>query len=375
MRELSQKTKTVLNGIYMGKRISFVGDIMCGDQPVTFGYGFDSLHHASAYEGIFDGVKDCLQESAVVIGNFEGVIRPRHSSISVKNWLMCSDESVVAQLYNCNIRVLSIANNHTMDFGEDGYYHTKDVIESKLISVIGDAARPWTIVDVDDIPVGIVSASYVNTPIKYPRYFYKPTQADWIITIKNMRDAGAMKIYVYLHWGNEFTRKPNQEQIEIAWLLSTLGVDAIVGCHAHIISPALDINGIPVIFSVGNFISDYWQLRLRETIILNISLDHNMPIFDVDECIIDNRGVPLHVKRSDLCLCRKEDILPTSKLEISYERWRMRLEYILKLLTNWHRIKNRKRMIKWVFDRIYYLAFYSYQEFHNPNIIYDKYRN
>ena len=66
-------------------RISFVGDLLFGDQPVTFGFGFGSIHSRSHYDGIFDGVTDRLSESTLVVGNFESIILPRPSKRTLSN--------------------------------------------------------------------------------------------------------------------------------------------------------------------------------------------------------------------------------------------------------------------------------------------------
>ena len=65
---------------------------------------------------------------------------------------------------------------------------------------------------------------------------------------------------VSMHWGTEYSFEPNEEQKELAQLLSDLGVDVIIGEHPHVIQPmdyvtGKDGNKTLVIYSLGNFLS------------------------------------------------------------------------------------------------------------------------
>lgn len=59
-----------------------------------------------------------------------------------------------------------------------------------------------------------------------------------------------------MHWGNEYERRPNKVQRQLAGFLRRHGVDLIVGSHPHVVQPyEQDSNGI-VLYSLGNFVSN-----------------------------------------------------------------------------------------------------------------------
>ena len=354
-------------------RLSFIGDLIFGDQPVTFGYGFDSVHSKNQYHGVFNGVKENLSGSAVVVGNFESVILPRHATQTISNWAMCCDATVVKQLHQSNIRIVSLANNHTMDYGDKGYLSTKKELYEHGIATIGDLERPFLLREINGSMVGIIGASYLKVSCQKPLYFYRPDREQWNNAIKLMRNKGAEIIIVYLHWGNEFISLPNEEQVNIAEMLTEMGIDLIVGCHAHILQNPTLINEAPVYFGLGNFISDYWQSRLRKTVILHAEISGNRISLFQDECEINDMGCALF-KRTNSRIHYQPVQIATKEI-ISKERYRVRLEYLLHLLRNFHRIKGKGDMTAWLFRRLVYLIKYFRQELHDPNVLYEKYKN
>ena len=61
----------------------------------------------------------------------------------------------------------------------------------------------------------------------------------------------------YIHWGSENSKKINIEQNKIAEFLTKLDIDLLTGCHSHKIQNSHLINNKPVIFGLGDFISNY----------------------------------------------------------------------------------------------------------------------
>lgn len=353
--------------------LSFIGDLIFGDQPVTFGYGFDSIHSMNQYHGVFNGVKEIFSDSAVVVGNFESVILPRPATQTISSWAMCCDATAAKQLYQSNIRIVSLANNHTMDYGDKGYLSTKNELHEHGIETIGDLERPFLLREINGSMVGIIGASYLKVACEKPLYFYRPDRTQWNNAIDLMRNEGAEIIIAYLHWGNEFIPLPNKEQANIAEMLTEMGVDLIVGCHAHILQNPTLVGETPVYFGLGNFISDYWQSRFRKTVILNAEISGNRISLYQDECEINDMGCAIF-KRSNRRIHYHSAQIATKEI-IFKERYRVRIEYLLHLLRNFHRIKGKGDMTVWLFRRLTYLIKYFRRELYDPDVIYEKYKN
>ncbi len=348
--------------------INFMGDMLFGDQPVMYGFGFDSIWGNKKYSDIFVGVIDSTLSTKYNVANFEAVIRKRHEHMSVSDWSMCCDENIVGELKKANINIVSIANNHTMDYGREWFDYTVKCLSDAGIGIVGLKDTPYIKLEIYDKKVAIVSASYLNVKAKKDiGYFYNPSYENWEQVLRECDDCD-IKV-AYLHWGNEFIKSPNKNQLDVANMLMELGVDLIVGHHPHILQQNQIILGKPVVFSLGNFVSDYWQKRLRKTAIVN--LDSSKKITQLD-CKIDKLGCPRLSNNiyHELCFYDK-----TVKDSIFINRNRMRIEYFFKILFNFYRIKEKRKFIKWLYRRFIYIIKFFFSEIKNPNVIYEHYES
>jgi poly-gamma-glutamate synthesis protein (capsule biosynthesis protein) len=72
-----------------------------------------------------------------------------------------------------------------------------------------------------------------------------------------IRERGAEVVLVSMHWGNEYQHEPSPVQVEQAnTLLASPDIDAIIGAHAHVVQPIDRIGGKPVIYGLGNSLSN-----------------------------------------------------------------------------------------------------------------------
>lgn len=74
--------------------------------------------------------------------------------------------------------------------------------------------------------------------------------------IKQARDNGSDIILVYMHYGNEYSRSPNEDQIKISHLAIDAGATAVVGAHTHVTQGIEVYNGKPIFYNLGNFMFD-----------------------------------------------------------------------------------------------------------------------
>lgn len=348
--------------------INFMGDLVLGDQPVIYGFGFDSIWGVKKYSGIFDGVSDHTLSTKYNVANFEAVIKIRENRMSVSEWSMCCDENIAYELKKANINIVSVANNHSMDYGKKWFDYTVNCLTNNGISVIGLKDNPYTKIQIDGKKVAIISASYIKVITdSHVGYFYNPTREEWENVFKECADCD-IKI-AYIHWGNEFIKSPTDAQINIANIVVDLGVDLIIGHHPHILQQNQIVSGIPIVYSLGNFVSDYWQKRLRKTAIINFSASKNLAQYD---CMIDKLGCP----KLSSDINQSPVFFPKSKSDsIFLNRTRIRLEYLLKILLNFYRIKEKRKFIIWLYKRFAYIIKYCFSEIKNPDIVYEHYEN
>ncbi len=168
-------------------------------------------------------------------------------------------------MIDIGFNMVSLANNHSMDQGEKGvlnsvaYWKEKNNVvwngqsdseEDRLGHIYGD---------VNGIKYAMLSYTMHTNGLPVPSG--KPYLVNVYNKDKVKEDIEAVRpnvdiLFVAMHWGEEYTHKPNSNQRETAKYLSELGVDVIIGAHPHVIQPIEKEGNTIVYYSLGNFISN-----------------------------------------------------------------------------------------------------------------------
>lgn len=262
-------------------KLTLVGDFLF-EQPY-----YDSLDKGDDKDHYFKSVKHYFEEDDLSIGNMEVVIGNENMEVSGVGYNFCAPESIGNLVNTLDLQVLSTANNHTFDRRLDGIKSSIDFFKNNTnILTVGTDMRDEEFnkertLTVNGIKFGFLSYTYgtnIKVPEEYRNYVglyrnpdtktvteeTKALVSKEVSHLKNQVDV----LIVMMHWGNEFTYKPNEEQKEMANLLNSLGVDIIIGSHSHSIEPIEwigDEHKTLVYYSMGNFVSaDYNITRTNE---------------------------------------------------------------------------------------------------------------
>ncbi|MEV0838225.1 CapA family protein [Actinocatenispora sera] len=160
----------------------------------------------------------------------------------------------------------STASNHSYDQGSAGVRDTLAALDAAHLHHAGTArsAREAARTDLIDVPgVRIADLSYtfgLNTGLSLPAgqpWLVNITDVHRILTAAHAaRAAGADIVLLSLHWGTEYRQQPTDEQrAQARTLLASPDVDAILGCHAHVVQPFQRIGGKWVVYGMGNEIA------------------------------------------------------------------------------------------------------------------------
>ena len=185
-----------------------------------------------------------------------------------------SPDEIGDALMNLGFNMVSLANNHTLDKGEEGILYSVEYWKNKDVVFSGQSS---SLEERDNIKV------YEKNGIKYAFLAYTdmtnglsvPEGKDYLVHVysdeKAKSDIESIKdevdvIIVSMHWGEEYTHTPTYVQKREAQYLSSLGVDLIIGSHPHVIMPVDYIGDTLVIYSLGNFVSGQAPLGLAKTI-------------------------------------------------------------------------------------------------------------
>jgi hypothetical protein len=188
----------------------------------------------------------------------------------------------------------STASNHSLDKGFTGVSDTLSVFDDEGIGQSGmarsaeEAANP-PIYDANGVAVGHLSYTYGLNGMPMP----EPWMANLIDIDRILADAAAIRargaevVLVSMHWGNEYQHEPSPVQIEQAEaLLASPDIDAIIGDHVHVVQPIDRINGKPVVYGMGNSLSNQMDPpNRRDGVIVYLSMVETAPGVFVTERI------------------------------------------------------------------------------------------
>lgn len=196
-----------------------------------------------------------------------------------------SPEEIGDTMVNLGFNLVSLANNHTMDKGEQGVINSVNFWKTKPgVYYTGEALSEEDresnirIEEKNGIKYAFFSYTTVTNGLLPPSgkeyltniYSKEKAQKD-ISTVKDKVDL----IIVSMHWGEEYTTNPSSNQKQVAKELSEMGVNLVIGNHAHSIQPVEMVNDTLVFYALGNFISaqDTKDKQTGVLVTLNIKKD------------------------------------------------------------------------------------------------------
>ena len=218
----------VLNDIIPETSLCFIGDIM-------------ELKERNLHVG--ESVKDFVQGANYVIGNFEATIT-KENRIFMDQRHKEQILDALEALFDPQRTYLSLANNHTGDFGRKIFKKSLEKIQQRGFQIFGLKPRPYC--DLEEKIRVIGGSMWSNRPCNYIINFYNtPTYLK----------QGFFNI-LYPHWGYELYLYPNKKYFNIAQEYIQQ-FDAILGHHAHVPQPIVyeQINDTKKLlaYSLGDF--------------------------------------------------------------------------------------------------------------------------
>ena len=242
----------------------------------------------------FEGVSDVTSSVDLLLINFENAATTSGNAVKGDVPLSC-DPSYVPLAKANNNTVASMANNHAFDYGIDGMKDTMKYLKDAGITPIGagnteDEAHQAVVKDINGRKITILNYMDSNNFAEYsydvmpyangssPGYSaYDSADAQKQISEHNDSDM----IVAYLHFGNEYSNSPNEDQVKIAHELIDYGADVVLGSHPHVTQGIEMYNGKPIFYSLGNFIFDQSNEATHSAYFVRINL-----VDDRGECTV-----------------------------------------------------------------------------------------
>lgn len=255
-------------------RLLFSGDIYLSDHVLN------AYDRAGDISGVLDdGYRSLIGEADYFAANQEFPFSSRGQQAPDKQYTFRLPESRVSLMNEIGVDLVTLANNHALDFGTDALLDTVSTLDQAGILHVGagadsEAARQPAIVDVNGVRVGFIGASRVIPVASWTAGASSPgmlTAYDPALLVQTIQETRPLCDYlvVLIHWGVERAEMPVDHQTSLGRQCIDAGADLVVGSHPHVLQGIEYYRGKPIVYSLGNFI---FGSSIPRTALLEVSL-------------------------------------------------------------------------------------------------------
>lgn len=209
-------------------------------------------NHGNDINFTMENMRSILQQDDMTLVNFEGTFtNTKYVPDSKKgnSFLFNIDPAYAYVLPQNSIEAVSLANNHVMDHGTEGYEDTKKTLDD--VGVKFSTSEDIGLFSVKGITIAMLSYLCIDR-------YDKPVGGYDNLYDKVAADIAALEkqypiVIVSFHWGNELDYTPTERQKKMGHIAVDAGADLVVGHHSHRINPIEEYNGVYICYSLGNF--------------------------------------------------------------------------------------------------------------------------
>lgn len=244
--------------------VGFAGDILFDDEYAMMA---NLKKRGAAIENaISQPLLSCMRDMDIMMLNNEFPYTDRGTATEGKTFTFRADTSTVSYLSDMGVDVVSLANNHSYDFGEVGLLDSLDTLREAGMPYVGagrnleEASRPVYFI-AGDIKIAIVSATQIER-LENPDTKGATESSPGVFRCLNPQRLCEMVsqakqnsdfVVVFIHWGTENVTQPDWAQLDQAPKIAEAGADLIIGAHPHCLQGIQYYGKVPVVYSLGNF--------------------------------------------------------------------------------------------------------------------------
>lgn len=223
--------------------VSAIGDCTLGtDEAFNTSTDFNAYYALNGSSYFFRNVKDILENDDVTFANMEGTLTTE-TTREVKEYAFKGDPSYTEVLKAGSVDVVTLANNHSSDYGAQSLEDTKQYLkEADIDYCIGDTIA---MKDVNGIKMAFIGIYVLNDGMG--------REAQVRETIASAKAQGAQLVITAFHWGSERETQADATQQSLAHIAVDCGADLVVGHHPHVLQGIEKYNGKYIVYSLGNF--------------------------------------------------------------------------------------------------------------------------
>ena len=242
-------------------RLLFAGDVLLSDHVLN------AYDRAGGIHGVVDeAIRQTVGQADIFMANQEFPFSERGTAAEDKQFTFRLPLSRVPMMNELGLDLVTLANNHALDFGADALLDTCAALDGAGILRVGagadlDEARAPVFIEKNGIRFGFIGVSRVipeggwaagaSRPGMFTTYDTNhPHVLEEIETARGLCDY----LIVYVHWGIERNTSPEEYQRILGQKYIDAGADMVIGSHPHVLQGIEYYNGCPIVYSLGNFV-------------------------------------------------------------------------------------------------------------------------
>lgn len=223
--------------------LSVVGDCTLGtDETFDYDTSLNAYYENYGADYFLQNVRSIFSADDLTIANFEGTLTDSDERED-KTFAFKAPASYASILSGSSVEAVNTANNHSHDYGDQGFDDTLAALDDAGIVHFG--YDETAVMDIKGIKVGMVGI--------YELYDHLDRERQLKDNIAKVQADGAQLIVVIFHWGNETETVPDSNQTTLGRMAIDLGADLVCGHHPHVLQGIETYKGKNIVYSLGNF--------------------------------------------------------------------------------------------------------------------------
>lgn len=236
-----------------------------------------------------------MNSADITMVNLEFPFSTRGTQMENKQYTFRADPARCSILKEMGVDIVSLANNHILDFGTEALLDTVTTLNENAIRYVGagenlEEAKKPSVITMNGRNIAFLGASRVIPITEWNATKYSPgvfTTYDPTLLIEEIKAAKQTNdlVVVYVHWGIEKEEQPEEYQRTMAKQYIDAGADLVIGSHPHVLQGIEYYNGKPIVYSLGNFVFGH---TIERTVMLEVAIN--------DQDICNLRLIPCETK-------------------------------------------------------------------------------
>ena len=277
-------------------RVVSGGDVMTDRNVKSFvsQYGPDA---------VFAGIAPQMQAGDTGFVNLEGSLATVGSPNTAKDYTFEGPPSVAKALKRAGIGVVTVANNHAVDYGTTAFMASIKTLEKAGVLVAGggkdfDAAHsPAVLETASGATIGFLGYDDVI----WPGFMATSTQPGIAQAVTDMdqvvKDVKALRkrvdyVVVGFHWGLEYTHYPIEQQTSEAHAVIDAGADLVIGHHPHVLQGFETYRGALIAYSLGDLVFDHYSVETGQTVLVDAVITPTGVKATLIPVYVSSNGIP-----------------------------------------------------------------------------------